>query len=179
MPNTYISVRYVYIYPVRVHSCNSCGSITNRFNESHMQLGLLCYDCQRYANSRIVSCICQSVRQTIRLPVRLSICLSVALSLWLSPNARSSLMFSRYLTTHLARANKVCLIDLHLMLFISLWEYIYIFPPLCLHSTICIYSAIIPLMSTSNQANSVISFSLCARFHTPKTQLQICAISVV
>lgn len=108
---------YIYVY---ILSCNSCGSITNRFNESHMLFGLLCLPA--IASVMQIPALsvpyAKSVRQFIRLPVRLP-CLSVCLSLCLSPNARSSLMFARHLTTHWPRANKVCLIDSYLILFIS------------------------------------------------------------
>lgn len=109
------------IYPGRVQSCDSCGSITNRFNESHMLL----------ASFVTFACVMQIPALSVahsHMPVssdpslRLSVCLSVHQAcspVCLSLSARSCHIFACCLTTHLARANKVCLIDSHLMIFIS------------------------------------------------------------
>lgn len=122
-------------YPGRVQSCDSCGSITNRFNESHML----------FASFVTFACVMQIPALSVaysHMPVssdpslHLSLCLSIK-PVCLSLGARSCLMFACCLTTHLARANKVCLIDSHLMIFIS-HNNTFTYAPLCLHSIVYI-----------------------------------------
>lgn len=95
-----------------------------------LRLPALC----KFPHCQLHILICQSAR------IRPSICLSVCLSIkpvCLSLGARSCLMFACCLTTHLARANKVCLIDSHLMIFIS-HNNTFTYPPFCSHSIVYI-----------------------------------------
>lgn len=77
-----------------------------------LRLPALC----KFPHCQLHILICQSVQ------ILPSVCLSVHQAcspVCLSLSARSCHIFACCLTTHLARANKVCLIDSHLMIFIS------------------------------------------------------------